>query len=197
MVISPIMGKKKKKGKNIWAAWNRTSTATFLAKNILSLSVPFCSDLTHFLSPRFINQSQKKTTVLVECQFSNLRLLSQYGEFWSGRWRDFQERKEKGHTREGHTKESFDNRAFPERLKILGSFTGISSQVQMTSSLKLPRKLAAAVYIWDHILLVEHQLIFLFLPGSYVITIFSRQCLVLSFMELNTQLCLRIFFLRL
>lgn len=122
MVISPIMGKKKKKGKNIWAAWNRTSTATFLAKNILSLSVPFCSDLTHFLSPRFINQSQKKTTVLVECQFSNLRLLSQYGEFWSGRWRDFQERKEKGHTREGHTKESFDNRAFPERLQNFWQF---------------------------------------------------------------------------
>lgn len=86
---------------------------------------------------------------------------------------------------------------FLRGCKIFGSFTGISSQVQMTSSLKLPRKLAAAVYIWDHILLVEHQLIFLFLPGSYVITIFSRQCLVLSFMELNTQLCLRIFFLRL
>lgn len=36
-----------------------------------------------------------------------------------------------------------------------------------------------------HIVLVEHQLTFLFLPGSCVLTIFNRQCLVLSCVELN------------
>lgn len=61
--------------------------------------------------------------------------------------------------------------------------------------MKLKKQLAWFIlHLVSHIVLVEHQLIFLFLLGSYVITIFSRQCLVRSFVELNTQLCLRICF---
>lgn len=42
-----------------------------------------------------------------------------------------------------------------------GSFTGISSQVQMTSLLKFKKQLAwFTLHLVSHIVLVEHQLIF-------------------------------------
>lgn len=77
--------------------------------------------------------------------------------------------------RKERPKKALTTMNFLRGCKIFGSFTGIYSQVQMTSLLKLKRKLAwCSLHLVSHIVLVEHQLIFLFLPGNYVITIFSR-----------------------
>lgn len=100
-------------------------------------------------------------------------------------FQNFQERKKR---KKHRPKEALTTINFVGGCKIFGSFTGISAQVQNDIIVEIKKKQLAwcILHLPSHVVLVEHQLIFLFLLGSYVITIFSRLYLVLSFVELRT-----------